>query len=346
MKYKLFSVINIGGLALGLTVAILIGRYVQLELGVDQWLADGDRIYRVFRTNADGSGAWTHNSQLLAPKLAKEIPEVEAATYVRPDEESLFATANKSLYIKKPCLVDSNFLDVIHLPLLYGDRQSAFATPNTMLISEEVALRFFGKKDVIGQTLTYNDSEQYTVTGVFPLVNGTSHLDYEVFLRQTQLWGQWLSNNFATYVKLQPAALPDRVSNKMYDLLAPVMLAAYTEANFAVTAQDMPRWGLQNFQDIYLHSEKVNSISNQRGNLRYLYILGIIAIVVLLVAMINYINLSTARALNRSKEIGIRKVGGAVKGQLIGQFLVESILQSVVALLIAIPLAELVLPNI
>lgn len=344
LKYKLFSAINIGGLALGLMVAILIGRYVQLELQVDQWVPDSDRIYRVYRSNADGTGAWTFNSQLLAPKIASELPEIEAATYLRPDAESLFATAEKSLYLNKVGLADSSFLAVIDLPLVAGDRNTAFLKPNSMLMSEEAALRFFGTKDAIGRSLRYNDDEQYTITGIFPTVQGSTHLDYEVFLRQSSLWGQWLNNNFATYVKLAHSTTPEQVEGKMYDLLAPIMLAAYTASNFDVTAKDMPVWGLQNFRDIYLHSNEITSISNQKGNLRYLYILGFIAILVLFVAVVNYVNLSTARAVNRSKEIGIRKVGGAVKTQLMGQFLVESILQSVVALFIAIPLAELVLP--
>ncbi len=344
LKYKLFSAINIGGLALGLMVAILIGRYVQLELQVDQWVPDSDRIYRVYRSNADGSGAWTFNSQLLAPKIASELPEIEAATYLRPDAESLFATADKSLYLDKVGLADSSFLAVIDLPLVAGDRNTAFIKPNSMLVSEEVALRFFGTKDAVGQSLRYNDDEQYTITGIFPTVQGSTHLDYEVFLRQSSLWGQWLNNSFASYVKLAPWTTPEQVEGKMYDLLAPIMLAAYTASNFEVAAKDMPVWGLQNFRDIYLHSNEITSISNQKGNLRYLYILGFIAILVLFVAVVNYVNLSTARAVNRSKEIGIRKVGGAVKTQLMGQFLVESTLQSVVALFIAIPLAELVLP--
>lgn len=344
LKYKLFSAINIGGLALGLMVAILIGRYVQLELQVDQWVPDSDRIYRVYRSNADGSGAWTFNSQLLAPKIASELPEIEAATYLRPDTESLFATADKSLYLDKVGLADSSFLAVIDLPLVAGDRNTAFIKPNSMLVSEEVALRFFGTKDAVGQSLRYNDDEQYTITGIFPTVQGSTHLDYEVFLRQSSLWGQWLNNSFATYVKLAPWTTPEQVEGKMYDLLAPIMLAAYTASNFEVAAKDMPVWGLQNFRDIYLHSNEITSISNQKGNLRYLYILGFIALLVLFVAVVNYVNLSTARAVNRSKEIGIRKVGGAVKTQLMGQFLVESTLQSVVALFIAIPLAELVLP--
>lgn len=344
LKYKLFSVINIGGLALGLTVAILIARYVQLELAVDQWLPNADRIYRVYRSNADGSGAWTHNSQLLAPKIAKDLPEIEAATYLRPDTESLFATSSKALYLDKVCLVDSSFLEVIHLPLEQGHAPTALEKPNSMLVSEEVAQRFFGRTDVIGESLRYNDDLVFTVTGIFKPINGSSHLNFEVFLRQTDLWGQWLSNNFATYVKLAPHTSTTQVSEKMYDLLSPIMLAAYTEANFEVTAKDMPTWGLQNFQEIYLHSDQITSISNQKGNMRFLYILGVIAIIVMIVAMINYVNLSTARAQNRAREIGIRKVGGAKKEQLIGQFLTESLLQSVMALLLAIPLAELILP--
>jgi len=344
LKYKLFSAINIGGLALGLMVAILIGRYVQLELQVDQWVPEGDRIYRVYRSNADGEGAWTYNSQLLAPKIAEALPEIEAATYLRPDAESLFATPEKSLYLDKVGLADSSFLSVIELPLIAGDKNSAFLKPNSMLVSEKVAMRFFGTNDVVGKSLRYNDDEQYTITGVFPTVEGSTHLNYEVFLRQSNLWGQWLNNNFATYVKLTPSASTEQVESKMYDLLSPIMLSAYTAANFEVTAKDMPVWGLQNFKEIYLHSNEITSISNQKGNLRYLYILGFIATLVLFVAVVNYVNLSTARAVNCSREIGIRKVGGAVKTQLMGQFLVESALQSVVALLIAIPLAELVLP--
>lgn len=344
LKYRLFSAINIGGLALGLAVAILIARYVQLELAVDQWLPNSERTYRVYRSNADGSGAWTHNSQLLASKLASDLPEVEAATYLRPDEESLFANDSKSLYLDKVCLVDSSFLQVIDIPLTSGITPSALEKPNTMLVSEEVAERFFGTTDVIGKNLRYNDDEEYTITGVFKPIKGSSHLNFEVFLRQSYLWGQWLNNNFATYVRLTPNTTTQQVSDKMYSLLAPIMLAAYTEANFEVTAKDMPTWGLQNFQEIYLQSDEIVSISNQRGNMQFLYILGMIAMIVMVIAMINYINLSTARAQNRAREIGIRKVGGAVKGQLMGQFLVESLLQSVVALLIAVPLAELVLP--
>ncbi|PHN01956.1 ABC transporter permease [Flavilitoribacter nigricans] len=344
-KYKFFSSLNIGGLAIGMAVAILITSYIQNELQVNQWVPDGSNIYRAYRYFAGSSSDGQANSPgILATELNRQFPAIEQATTLGEESDQLLTAADKSIYLDEVAFVDSNFLNVFALPFLHGNRQDAFQHPESAVISETTARRFFGQTDVIGKTLVLNDEVNLNITGVYPELSGKTHLDYDIFIRSTSQQMSWLAYRYETYVKTVPNTQLAGLEEQVTEHLKPILLQEFQRANFEITANDLPLWKLQPLHDIHLYSRNMGAIRPARGNIHYLYIFGFIGLLVLIMAAINYINLSTARAGNRAQEIGVRKVNGALKQQLVAQFLTESVFQSILAALIAFPLARLVLP--
>ena len=344
-KNRLFSSINISGLALGLAVAILITLYIRHETAVDQWLPEGERTYRIYRYWADTDGAWAYTPRPLSKTIVAELPEVEAASFMFSDSDILFTAGEIHHYVEHLAYVDSTFLEVLSIPLLYGDEHTALASPESVIISERIAQLLFGTAaNAIGASINFNDEMQLSVTGVYANLNGRSHLRHDALMRLPYEMDGWLNFSFETYTKLTKASNPELVAKKIDQLVKPFLLQAYNEANFEVSEDEISHWGLQPFRQIYLNSGEINAITVSLGSARYVYIFGFIALLVLLIAGINYVNLSTARASGRVQEIGIRKVSGAERKHLIIQFLAESVLQSLLALLIALPLVQITLP--
>lgn len=344
-KHKFFSTLNVGGLAIGMGVAILITAYIQHELGVNQWIPDGDRIYRAYRYFPSySSGGQANTPGILGNELTRQFAAIEQATTLGAGSDQLLARGDKAMYVDEVAYADSNFLEVFALPFLHGSATEAFQYPESVIISETTARNFFGATDVIGQNLVLNDNTNLTVTGVFADLNDQTHLDFPVFVRSSFDDASWLAYRFETYVRTTPDAPIAALQEEITAYLKPILLREFTQANFEVSESDLPQWKLQPLTDIHLYSQQMGSLRASRGNIHYLYIFGFIGLLVLVIAGINYINLSTARAGNRAREIGVRKVTGARHGQLVSQFLVESVLQSVLAALIALPLARAVLP--
>jgi putative ABC transport system permease protein len=345
LKHKTLSVLNIGGLSIGMAAAILIGSYIFHELNVNQWVPQGDRIFRVYRYNPQWPSAGQANTPaVLSAELSRQFPAIEQATSLTVGYDLLFRTDNQPLYLDEVAFVDSNFLSVFQLPLTAGNAQEALAQPSTAIISESLAQKFFNRTDVVGRTLHFNDASELTVQGVFKDLSGRSHLDFDIFMRTPFVNESWLAYSFETYVLTVPGAPVQALEEQVTDYLDPILLHEFTRANFEITVNDLPEWRLQPLQDVHLHSQNFGAIRAAGGNAGYLAIFGLIGLLLLIIAGINYINLSTARAGNRAQEIGVRKVSGAARPQLIGQFLIESILQSTIAILLALPLASLILP--
>lgn len=342
-KNKLHSFINIFGLSLGMAVAILIGLYVQNELDYDTWFDQPDEVYRVYRQWAgDGGTIWTPS--LLAQTLQDNFPEVITASGLANYGEVLLDKEGQKMYVDDVAMVDSTFFNIASFPFLQGNPAKALAQPNTIVLSKELAEKLYGQENPIGKSLRFNDENDYMVTGVLDDPPGNSHIDYNAYIQFTYYSPYWTGNNRATYVSLRKDADIPGFENRLTDHLTKLMEKELLAMGLSADEGDLPAWKLQPFEDIHLHSSGFNWINKNDGDIKYVYIFILISVLILLVAVINYTNLSTAQATQRAKEVGMRKVSGARKSQIVTQFLAESLVQSMLALLLAVVLAEFLLP--
>ncbi|MEM1122063.1 MAG: ABC transporter permease [Bacteroidota bacterium] len=340
-KNKVFSGINILGLSLGMALAILIAVFIKEELSYDRWMVDSENTYRVYR-NRGNNTAWTPSP--LTQKLMTDYPEVVAATGLFVSENRLLSYNDKKIYVEKTADVDSTFFKVIGMELLRGDEATALDQLNNMVITDRLAKRIFGDKNPIGETVNYQGQYDYLITGVINTENRKSHIQADVFTRFTWYSSGWAGNNRLTYVRLKDKADPHGLAQKI-DTDANEMIRRELQArNSDPDNFNYFSWHLQPFNETYLHSQGWTAQGELVGSIRNVYIFGFIALLVLLVAIVNYVNLTTARASQRGKEVGVRKVTGAGKGLLTAQFTTESILQAAVAGTIALLLAEICLP--
>ncbi len=338
-----YTLLNVLGLAVSLAVAALIILYIQRERSYDRWIHVSANVYRVYRQwGTDGSG-WTPPP--LANALRRQFPEIGQATRLHSTGEALVAVRGtaKSLYVKTSVATDSSFLAVFPMPLRYGDARTAMAQPYSALLSLELAAKLFGDQDPVGKVLRYNDKTDYRITGVLAPPAGPSHLESEVYLTDPNAYyDAWTDNSPATYVTVRPDAHLSRLEQKITKGINPYLRKELLQLK--INADDLPKWRLQALHDIHLYSARIGGPFPSRGDSKNLYILGGVALLILLIAGINYMNLATAQAAKRAKEVGVRKVIGASKPQLVVQFLAEAVLQSAVALPLAAMLAVLFLP--
>ncbi len=367
---KIFSFINIFGLAAGLATCTLIVLYIFSELGYDRKFNDAGRIYRIVsagQTKTETKDAektkggskekdWAATSAPIAWGLKADLPEVEQVARLLkfPTLDKMLlkyehADVSKEFYETNGYYVDSTFFQIFTYDFKYGNAQTALNEPNSMVISEEVSQKMFGNEDPVSKSVNIGmpyGNFNYTVKGVFKDKNIKSHIPAHFYLSMrngdigtwVEVQSSWATNNiFHTYVKLKEGASANSFEKK----LAPFI---DRRAGSDLRAMGISRQlFIQPLEDIYLHSDLDDEIA-ANGNLNFLYMLGCIALFVLLIACINFMNLSTARSGKRAKEVGIRKVLGAEKKSLVFQFLGESILTSVIALLLAIFLARMLLP--
>jgi len=353
-KSKGFSAINILGLAVGLATCLLILFFVLDELGYDRYNAKADRIYRVDGELMFGG---THYIMAVAPDpmgatLKRDYPEVEQ--YVR------FRSFNSWFLVKKGSqniqennveFVDSTFFDVFTFPMIVGNPSTALTEPHSIVITESMALKYFNGTDVLGKTLTVNDSVPYKITGVIRDMPTQSHFRYDFLVPMADLpesrQNIWVSNNFNTYVVLRPGSDPRAFYKHGEEVVNKYMLPQASQM-LHITADDFHKAGnfahynLFPLTDIHLHSNKTAELA-ANGDITYVYIFSAAALFILLIACVNFMNLSTARSAGRAKEVGVRKTLGSLKGNLIGQFLTESILVSFLALALALVLVSLML---
>jgi putative ABC transport system permease protein len=359
-RNKAFSLINIFGLAAGLTTCTLIMLYIFSESGYDAHNKNAERIYRVASQGATtGTGKdnpWAATCGPMAWGLKTDMPEIEQATrllkFPTLDKMLLkYEQGNdiKQFYETNGYYVDSTFFQLFTYDFKYGNSATALAEPNSLILSETVADKLFSKQDPVGKSISIGmpyGTFSYTVKGVFKDANLKSHIPAHFFLSMrnndigTWVEGQtnWATNNiFHTYIKLKASADIKSLQKKIpafIDRRAGTDLKALGVTRALFT---------QPLTDIYLHSDLDGEIA-PNGNITYLYILGSIALFVLIIACINFMNLSTARSGKRAKEVGVRKVMGAEKSSLIRQFLGESVIMSCLALILSVILAGTLLP--
>lgn len=343
MAHRAYATINILGLSLGLAVVILIALYIRHETRYDKWLPDKEQVYRVYRHWNDGSNTvWTPS--LLAQTLVTEFPEVEAATGLGPYGEALVDFAGKKLYVEQVAHVDSTFFDVLQVPFWRGDPATALNGPNDLVISRTLAQQLFGDEDPIGKVIRYDNEDGFVIRGVFDLTDRLTHLHYDLYTRFTWYAPSFTGNNRATYIKTNPQADIAALEKKITSRLQQMIKQEYADMQYTPTADDLARWQLQRVDEVHLRASDYGWLEGSGGNVRHIATMAVIALMVLLVAIVNYINLATSKAIQRRREVGIRKVSGAYRSQLITQFVSEAVLQAMLALILALTLAQLLLP--
>lgn len=358
-KNKLFSVINILGLSLGIATCFILMLYVQDELSYDRFNKKADDIVRVI-FQADINGGKINESVVMPPvaqTMKRDFPEVEDATRLKAYGAAKITYKDKVFKDDQLAYVDPNFFGIFTLPMIEGNAKTALLEPSTVVITKATAQKYFGKENAIGKIIVFNNSfdnteENYTVTGVIENIPPNSHFHFDMF-GSMKGWKNatsdtWLGSSYYTYLLLKPGT--DR---KKMEAKFPAMVAKYMGPQIQqqmglslqqfITKGNSLGFALQPLTSIHLHSETNNEFE-PGGNAKYVYIFAGVALFLLIVACINFINLSTAGASKRAKEVGIRKVSGSGRFQLIRQFLSESIVITLFALLIAIAMLQLALP--
>ncbi|MEZ5004504.1 MAG: ABC transporter permease [Chitinophagales bacterium] len=351
LKSKSFTVINILGLALGLMVAILVFLFVKKETSYEKHFADYQQIYRTsIYGNMNGQEMETPASPSpLAYSFRSEFPEVVTATRIQPvRQEIMMQHEETKIYIDNGFQVDSQFFQVFSHQFIHGDPATALTDLNTVVLTESTARKFFGDRNPMGEIINYDTRQDYVITGVVKDPKPESHFHANMYFSNNVVDHRWLSNNFYTYVKLKKGQNLASFRTKLNEFLQ-IKIAPELDKFMQVTPEEFLAAGnvfeynLTPIQRIHLYSN-MNWEIEQNGSIMYVYIFVAIAFLVLLIAGINFMNLSTARSAKRAKEVGIRKVSGATQPMLIGQFLLESILQSAIALFVAFVMVELFLP--
>ena len=357
-KQKFYAFINILGLTIGIASTLLIVVYIADELSFDRFHKKADQIYRVTvkAVIAGQASEIATSCGPLAPTALEEFPEVNEAVRLTPQSNVVVSLGEKSFTEKNLLLADSNFFKVFSFELLQGDPETVLNAPDKVVLTESMATKYFaytgrGDSSPIGKSLQIGDSP-CEVSGIATNPPGNSHLDFDMVVSISTLGDvskrEWTSNNLYTYLVLNPESNQQDLARKFNTLVEKYVgpeIEQYLGASLQKFREQGGDYGyaLQPMTDIHLKSNLDNEIG-PNGDIDYLYIFGVIAIFIVTIACINFMNLSTARSANRAKEVGIRKASGAERGGLINQFLTESMLFSVVSTLLAMGLILLLLP--
>ncbi|MBL0183371.1 MAG: ABC transporter permease [Chitinophagaceae bacterium] len=357
-KNKGYSAINIFGLAIGLATCLLITLYVTDELSYDRFIKSSERIYRINSDIRFGGGDlhMTQTSDMMGQLLKKDYPQVEqyARVYAN-DGDKLIKKGNEFINEQHVANADSTFFDVFALPVIAGDVKTALNEPNTVVITESTAKKYFGSADVLGKIIEVKNgpgTTPYKVTAVINDIPHNSHLNFEFFFSMKNVdyqWGQLTSHNFNTYLLLKPGTDYKAFEKNLSEYTTKYVLP-YVQQFIKISSMDELKkagnkleYSLIPVRNIHLHSDYSFEFAPS-GNIQYVYIFSAVALFILIIACINFMNLSTARSAKRAKEVGIRKVLGTERKTLISQFLVESTITATISLLIAVVIAYLVLP--
>lgn len=353
-KNKGFTAINILGLALGLATCLLIMFYVLDELSYDQYNLKADRIFRVNNDIKFGGNdqSFAVSPPVLASTLMKNYPEVEQAVRFRYTSTFMIKKGPENFRESNVVYVDPNVFDVFTLPMISGNPATALTEPHTVVITETTAKRYFNSTQAVGKILTVNDTSLYKVTGVIKDIPKQSHFNFDFLMSMASFppakENIWFSNNFNTYVLLKPGfdyhVLDAKLPALMHTYAGP-QLQAILHVSFEQfeAAGNVFRLDLTPLKDVYLRSNRVAELG-ANGNILYVYLFSAIAIFILVIACVNFMNLSTARSSNRAREVGVRKVLGSAQRHLILQFLSESVMITLIAAAISLIAAWLLLP--
>ncbi|QHT65720.1 FtsX-like permease family protein [Rhodocytophaga rosea] len=347
LKHKAFSFINIFGLAIGMAACLLILQYVTFELSYDQFHAKKDRIFRLQQNRYDKgelSTQWAAGAAGIGNAMKEAFPEVETVAKFTPTG-GVISYGDKKFREEKMYFANNDFFTVFTYPLVKGNPAKLLTEPFQAVISRSVAKKYFGNEDPVGKRISRNQREDYLITGVAEDMPENTHLKFTVLLSfptfvkftspEAETTFDW--DGFYTYILLKPGVKANAVEAKIPALIEKKVGQINRERNHRV------EYKLQPVQDIHLYSSYMME-AEANGNGESVYFLFIIAFFIIIIAWINYINLSTARALDRAKEVGIRKVMGSYRKQLIGQFMFESVLVNLFAVLVAFGLVVICLP--
>ncbi len=350
---KTYSFINISGLAVGLASFILIGLFVQHELSYDKHYEDSDRIYRVNKRNIDAYQGNNWNAVTPMPLhsgLKENFPQFEHTTYVTAYTEVIKSGADS--FYEDGLYVGGEYFETFSHTWVYGNPTTALDNPESIVLTQSLSRKVFGNKNPVGESISIisaheTDIKLKTVTGVIEDVPRTSHLYFSYIVNEvSRYWSKndynnWDSNSYFTYVKLsKQASLNEELQAKLSDYYNAQMT---TQSSY--NPDKIPQIGFQPMLDIHLKSTHIN---HQRGvslgDIKYMYFLLLIGLIILLIACVNYMNLATARAIMRAKEIGVRKVIGALRSNLIMQFISEAVLLSFISIVLALALVRILFP--
>jgi len=341
-KHKAYSLINVAGLAIGIAVSLFIFIWIRDELSFDRFHADFRNIYRLTEDQKGADGTIfpvAVTPELLGPGLKADFPEVLEFARFRPIGRNLVAYGEKQFYESGFAFADPSFLRMFSFPLVKGDTATALDGLESVVITESTARKYFGNEDPVGRTLRLAEALDFMVTGVARDVPRNSHLRFDILgnfdfvMKKLGFGGGWWNNNFYTYIRLAPKADLVTLSPAVYKYLAKVNPNTKTSLR------------LQPLRDIHLRSNyAIDLYGASQVTAQYIRIFAGIALVVLLIACINYMNLATARAGLRSREVGVRKVIGAARAEIVRQFFGESLLFASVSCLVAAGLVRLLLP--
>ena len=343
--HKVFPLINIMGLAVGMTACFLIYLYVHFETSYDAFNKKAGRIYRIvtdIKTPSDMLH-WSSTSAPMAINMQKDFPEVESAVRIN-GQSFLVKKGNDKFQENNTIMADSTLFKIFDFPLVYGDKNTALKEPMSVVLSQTTAKKYFGNVNPVGQSvLLTGDAINATITGVTKDIPENSQIKADMIVSmssQKQIYKQsidseWAAFNLVSYLLLKPNTNPKNLAAKF-----PAFLDLHTGKKLKDAQMSFTLF-LEPLRDVYLYSTRDDS---KTGNINNVYIFSIIAIFILLIACINFINLTTARSAERAKEVGIRKVAGAGRFQLAKQFIGESVVISFVAFIISILLCSLLLP--
>ena len=358
-KDKLFTFIKIGGFAVGIAACLLIALFIRNEISYDEHYTKKDQIYRVvFQGEVQGEVMKSTHFQLpFADALQSDFPEITKAGKVNTIE--IFGAGkrgmrvsgqNENTFEENFILANQEAFDILEIQLDEGNPQTALSRPSSIVMSRSKADKYFPNGDALQQTIFLDNdtSKPYTVTGIMEDVPENSHLDFDFLLPIEDTNQNWTNQNYFTYVLVNPntdiPALEQKMSLIVEKYIIPAQIKRGRSADF-IDVLRTAEYKLQPVTDIYLKSDLKMQDGLKHGDIKFVWLFAAIAIFVLLLAIINFINLSTAKSANRAKEVGLRKTIGAFRNNLVGQFLTESMIFSIISFVLGVGLAWVLLPT-
>lgn len=358
-KQKAFTFINVFGLAVGLAACLLAMLYLKDEFSYDRYNVRADRIHRLTaHVSQQGREFDICGSGFpVGPYLKENFPEVEDAVRFRQDDSIRVKAGEASFRETRVVYSEPSFFDIFTVRMLNGDPRTALAAPRTLVLSRTTAAKYFGRADPVGRTVVVDGAEEWTVTGVFADIPRASHFHFDVIrsfasldAEKDPMMRSWMSYNFQTYILFREGASTRDVAAKLDPLIMSRLAPEIKEA-MGISVEDfLKRSGmtfenrLQALTDIHLRAGDGIAEFEANGDIKYIALFMAVSLFILLLAVVNFVNLSTARSAGRAKEVGVRKVLGSVRRDLIAQFLLESLVFSLIALAVAVVLVGLALP--